>query len=203
MNRVDIEGLLDIPNPCLKEWDILVNREQLPLNQQPSNWNQFCDDMDQKLQQLIPLEKQEAWLNVAMIADAICTIAISIPLIITGNSNSIYMSPFFFGPLLVFSAIYGKILMSYRKVFLDIDSSCATYEMEGVVTYEFQTNEWCGGCCPARARRLFFVVNVSGAAEQDVEQQLGDNALSYPTQTYDQANDYSTASTTPANGGIS
>jgi hypothetical protein len=76
------------------------------------------------------------------------------------------------------------------------------YSIQGVVTNKFH-DEWWGGCSKPYSRRMFFVVNVSGAAGQDIGQQSGGTAVSYPVQTDDQANINPTASTAPANGGTS
>jgi hypothetical protein len=114
----------------------------------------------------------------------------------------IYMVSIF--PLPVMFVLYKmrKVLITLKQIFLDIGSSCSMYSIEGVVTYQLH-DEWWGGCSKPYSRRRFFVVNVSGAAGQDIEQQSGGNAVSYPVQTYDQANINPTAPTAPANGGTS
>jgi hypothetical protein len=210
MSRIDIKGQFDVNNPwgvaCSKTQEFRINREQLPPNQQPSNWNQFCDDMDQKLQQLTQLRKTYGCVSSAMLFTTLC---IMVPAVAIGNIflyrlvsptvYVIYILSIFPLPF-IFICKMRKILITLKEVFADISSSCSMYTIEGVVTYELH-DEWWGGCSKPYSRRRFFVVNVLGGAGQDIEQQSGGNAVSYPVQTYNQANENPTASTTPVNGG--
>jgi hypothetical protein len=210
MSRVDIEGQFDVSNPwatlCSRRQEFRINRGQLPPNQQPTNWNQFCDHVDQKLQQLTPLKKRYAWLSAGMFFIIVCLV---MPAIVVGNlimydkfNPTIYAA--YMIVILGFTAGFvitsRNVLVGLNRVFLDISSSCSMYAMGGAVTYELQ-DEWWGGCAKPYSKRRFFVVNLSGAAGQDVEQQSGGNAASYPAQTYDLANANPPASATPAIGG--
>jgi hypothetical protein len=186
MIRVDIEGQFDHSNPSgafAKKPPFRVNRQQLSLTQQPSNWNNLCDEIDKTLAALVPIRRQftcVSYVNVLVL------IACSIPVALYPESffNEGFSPDFYLiwvGVIIctvgAFVIVSRRVNRSLRQAFDEANSVCSRYGREpGGTLYEIQ-DEWWGGCAKRYSKRRFLIVNASGVRGNDVEQLGGGDGI--------------------------
>jgi hypothetical protein len=202
LTRVEIEGQIDPTNPfkCSSRAEPnKVDRQKLLPNQQPTNWNRFCDEVDVTLQNLSSLHGLKL-INGVVFAIFFFEILV-FHLIVQVFFREMYMKSFFtVGTIFVFLStaivlfgIYWKMAALMATTYKAVNEICAKFSEENVVKYELQ-DEWFGGCSKMHVRRRFLMVNTL-ANGVDVENQQGEDSNGV---SYNQTQEYTTTTNQPS-----
>mmetsp|Transcript_17155 Transcript_17155/g.21689 ORF Transcript_17155/g.21689 Transcript_17155/m.21689 type:complete len:254 (-) Transcript_17155:258-1019(-) len=186
--RLDIKGQFSLSNPwaglCNSGEPIEVTRDSVPAIEEPSNYQTFCNDVDEALQKLVPakkLHKCSAYLLSLIIISSIIP-QLVIRIIISRDGPIMPFVIGFIGLVMIsvvgLCVIYCKIYASLRGVFYnDIKQICEQYSMPDGINYLVKDERW-GGSSKAHIRRYYLIVTVPvGGGGYDTEQQqpIGSN----------------------------
>lgn len=173
MKRIEIEGQYDLSKPLsvFQAGNICeVNRQQMLIEKQPTNWTAFCEEVDAKLQGPA-MKRTKRSVKCSSILIAVIIIVSVIPIWffkgIWLNEKGGINFPFLIGYLVsiwlfvgTYFVIWFKAHRTLNHVYKDIRNVCIRYNVPNVVSYNLR-DELFGGCSKVyHSRRRFFIVNI-------------------------------------------
>lgn len=187
IRRIEIEGQFDPSNPCVAltmREPCRIRREQLPLDVQPPNWNDFCNDIDVLLQRMLIPRKM--YLFISAITAVLFIFALfgqfafrNFVTVWIGKEES---QVFFYTVTAVIVTVVFFIVLAYWKmrqilshVFNDVREVGSKNEITNVVKYTVGEERW-GYCSKYNSTRRFLNVNIY-SHENDLEQQATESNL--------------------------
>eukprot|EP00551_Chaetoceros_affinis_P009259 CAMPEP_0203684756 /NCGR_PEP_ID=MMETSP0090-20130426/48200_1 /ASSEMBLY_ACC=CAM_ASM_001088 /TAXON_ID=426623 /ORGANISM="Chaetoceros affinis, Strain CCMP159" /LENGTH=246 /DNA_ID=CAMNT_0050553937 /DNA_START=371 /DNA_END=1111 /DNA_ORIENTATION=- len=187
--RLDIKGQFNLGNPwagfCNSGEPIEVTRDSVPAIEEPSNYQTFCNDVDEALQKLVlvkKLHKCSAYLLSLIIISSIIP-QLVIRIIISRDGPIMPFVIGFIGLVMIsvvgLCVIYCKIYASMRGIYNDVKQICEQYSMPDGINYLVK-DEWWGGCSKAHVRRYYLIVTVPGGGggggyDGEQQQPIGSN----------------------------
>jgi hypothetical protein len=175
MSRVTIEGQFDPSNPyvsCSAKQPFRVSREDLPFNQQPSNWDSFCDEVDRIIQKLNKPRQQYKYSSIlfsVMLAGFFLPSITSQRKFANDDDPSLFIMYMVSMVISVFMYTYlwVKINLVLKQVFSDVGQLCSQSSVPNSVTYELH-DEWWGKCSKVTSRRRFLIIKTSFNDNDDI-----------------------------------
>ena len=158
MKRVEIQNQFDPSNPWISfmaaRGPCHVNRVQVGTVHQPSNWTEFCDEVDATLETLSKTKRLyyiASFLTLALVAVIIAGLFLFRSIIRSYIYEFKNPAAFMIFPVIVlifaslFTGLYCKMYSSLTKTFSEVSSICLRYSVPNVVSYQLK-DEWWGGC---------------------------------------------------------
>ena len=182
IRRIEIEGQFDPSNPWVAfsvRQPCRIRREQLPLDAQPPNWNDFCNDADEVLQRM--LTPRKIYLFLSAITAVLFLVAIfgqfAFREFVSDMIGKEEHSDVFFYILtgfivtVVFFMVFAfwKMRQILSLIFKDVREVCNKNQIPHVVTYYVGEERW-GYCSKYNSMRRFLNVNIY-SHDNDLEQQ--------------------------------
>ena len=142
--RVGISGQF-YNNALVCKQTIQINRDDIPLQSQPSNWITFCDEVDEYLHTLE--QEKKVQFNTIIISTIIFTINVIVFffLNIADSYKSVIRIVLSIALLVILFLAYHRIKFKIRHVFGFVEQVCVRHSVPNVVLYKIdeETNETC------------------------------------------------------------
>ena len=163
MSRVDITGQVNVDNPaCSNSSPCKIDQHPSSLVQTPTNWNGFCNAVDEVLTPLTTI-KRVAKLSSLLLYIVLAIFVLGVQLLPRTMPNFDYSllkySSVVFIPIIVaYAVIYCFYIRRGLSVTMDkVRDVCERYSCDGVVQYSLKAEHW-GGCNKVSSYTAFCLI---------------------------------------------